>query len=280
MRKIYIEDIFFNFGNKMSEYLISSLVKMSQAGYEIYFSRDVFENREYLRSIFKMEKIKYKITSVRKGKEVIGAGCRNLSDAVENLSRKRCSEVKRKTNETDILIKLNLDGKGTANIKTGIGFFDHMMDQIARHANIDLDLNVSGDLAVDEHHTVEDTGLAFGEAILKALGAKNGIQRYGFIVPMDDSVSVCSIDLSGRSYLNFECSFKREKVGGFPTELTEEFFRGVSAGLKAAIYMKCKGKNEHHKIESMFKAFAKSLNEACRLDERNKNSLPSTKGVL
>jgi imidazoleglycerol-phosphate dehydratase / histidinol-phosphatase len=194
--------------------------------------------------------------------------------------KKRISEVSRKTNETNIKINLNLDGSGKALIKTGIGFLDHMLEQIARHANLDLSIKVKGDLRIDEHHTVEDTAIALGEAILNALGEKKGIQRYGFFIPMDESVALCTIDLGGRSYLNFNCIFKREKVGEFPTELTKEFFRALSSSMKSNIYIKAKGENDHHKIESIFKAFAKALNEAARFDERNNNRIPSTKGIL
>jgi imidazoleglycerol-phosphate dehydratase/histidinol-phosphatase len=193
---------------------------------------------------------------------------------------KRKTVVSRNTKETKISVKLNLDGSGKSKIKTGIGFFDHMLEQIARHANLDLQISVKGDLQIDEHHTVEDSGIALGEAIRKALGDKKGIQRYGFFIPMDDSVAVCTIDLGGRSYLNFNCKFKREKVGEFPTELTKEFFRALADSMKANIYIKAKGENDHHKIESIFKAFAKSLNEAARFDERNNNRIPSTKGIL
>ncbi len=194
--------------------------------------------------------------------------------------KQRKATVTRNTKETRIKIDLNLDGSGKSRIKTGIGFFDHMLEQIARHANLDLSISVKGDLHIDEHHTVEDTGIALGEALRKALGDKKGIQRYGFFIPMDDSVAVCTIDLGGRSYLNFNCKFKREKVGDFPTELTKEFFRALADSMKANIYIKAKGENDHHKIESIFKAFAKSLNEAARLDERNNNRIPSTKGIL
>lgn len=194
--------------------------------------------------------------------------------------KQRKATVTRNTKETRIKIDLNLDGSGKSRIKTGIGFFDHMLEQIARHANLDLSISVKGDLRIDEHHTVEDTGIALGEALRKALGDKKGIQRYGFFIPMDDSVAVCTIDLGGRSYLNFNCKFKREKVGDFPTELTKEFFRALADSMKANIYIKAKGENDHHKIESIFKAFAKSLNEAARFDERNNNRIPSTKGIL
>ncbi len=196
----------------------------------------------------------------------------------ENL--KRTAEVLRETKETKINISVNLDGSGNSNLNTGIGFFDHMLEQIAKHANLDLDVIVKGDLHVDEHHTVEDVGISLGEALLKALGNKMGIQRYGFYIPMDESIALCVIDLGGRFHLNFKAKFKRNNVGEFPTELTEEFFRGLAGGLKANLYIKVKGKNDHHKIEAIFKAFAKAFNEACRLDERNNGRIPSTKGII
>jgi imidazoleglycerol-phosphate dehydratase/histidinol-phosphatase len=211
----------------------------------------------------------------------VGKTNKNVLDIVTRLLRKRRSaKVERKTKETDIKIAIDIDGEGKSKIKTGIGFFDHMLDQIARHSNINLKVDVKGDLDVDEHHTVEDTGIALGEAIKQALGDKKGIKRFGYFLPMDDSIAKCAIDLSGRSYLNFKCKFERERVGQFPTELSEEFFRGVALGMMANIYLEAKGKNDHHKIESMFKAFAKSLNEAFRIDERAKGQLPSTKGKL
>ena len=205
----------------------------------------------------------------------------DLFEAVKSLTElKRESALNRVTKETKINIKLNLDGNGIADVTTGIGFFDHMLDQIARHGNIDLEVKVDGDLHVDEHHTVEDVGIALGEAILKALGDKKGIKRYGYFLPMDDTIAQFTMDIGGRQYLNFKCKFSREYVGEFPTELTEEFFKGVSQGLKANLYVRAKGKNDHHKIEAIFKAFAKSLNEACRIDERAKGKLPTTKGVI
>lgn len=199
---------------------------------------------------------------------------------MKNKIKARKSFVRYKTRETDISVRLNLDGNGKSKIETGIGFFNHMLDQIARHANVDLTIFAKGDLHIDEHHTVEDTGIALGQAIREALGDKKGIQRYGFFIPMDESVALCTIDLGGRSYLNFNCNFNRDKVGDFPTELTKEFFRALSDSMKANIFIKAKGENDHHKIESIFKAFAKSLNEAARFDERNNNRIPSTKGIL
>lgn len=200
--------------------------------------------------------------------------------ALKLISLLRSSSKERNTKETKIRVNVLLDGNGNSKISTGVGFFDHMLEQIAKHANLNLDVNVNGDLFVDEHHTVEDTGITLGMAINEALGDKKGIKRYGFFLPMDESVAKCAIDLGGRNVLNFKCRFNREKVGDFPTELTEEFFRGLASGLKANIYLRAKGKNDHHKIEALFKSFAKALNEACRIDERNQNTLPSTKGIL
>lgn len=212
---------------------------------------------------------------------VPSAGINTFEDAANVvINRLRYSIQHRKTKETDIKIEVSLDGPGKSSINTGIGFFDHMLEQISRHGNISLMVDVKGDLNVDEHHTVEDVGITLGQALSEALGDKAGIKRYGFSLPMDDSIAHCALDLGGRAYLNFKCKFEREKVGEFPTELTEEFFRGISAGLKANIYIRSKAKNDHHKIESIFKAFAKSLNEACRMDERTEGGLPSTKGML
>ncbi|MBA4405718.1 imidazoleglycerol-phosphate dehydratase HisB [bacterium] len=186
----------------------------------------------------------------------------------------------RKTNETDIKIKLDLDLTGKSRIKTGIGFFDHMLEQLAKHSNIYLEIKVKGDLYIDEHHSVEDVGIALGEALSIALGDRRGIERFGFMLPMDDALAQCAIDLGGRSYLSFDCKFKRDKVGEFPTELFKEFFRGLSIGLRANIHIKAQGENDHHKAEAIFKAFARALNNAFKFDSRNMGSLPSTKGLI
>jgi histidinol-phosphate aminotransferase len=203
-----------------------------------------------------------------------------IPDLIGSSQGNRCAVTLRKTKETDITVEVRLDEPGTSKISTGIGFFDHMLDQIARHGNIGLKIKVNGDLGIDEHHTVEDTGIVLGETLLKALGNKAGIKRYGFYLPMDDSEASCAIDLGGRISLKFKAKFKRDFVGEFPTELVEEFFRGVASGMKSNIVIRAKGKNDHHKIEAIFKAFAKALNEASRLDERTQGFLPSTKGVL
>lgn len=193
----------------------------------------------------------------------------------------RSTTVERKTKETDISLILNLDGTGKSEIDTGIGFFDHMLEGFAKHGFFDLKLKVKGDLKVDGHHTVEDTGIVLGQAVKQALGDKAGIKRYGsFILPMDDALALCAIDLCGRPYFNFECSFTSEKTGGLDTELVREFFYAVSysAGMNLHIKM-LSGVNNHHMIEAIFKAFAKVLDEAVRKDERITDVL-STKGSL
>jgi imidazoleglycerol-phosphate dehydratase/histidinol-phosphatase len=192
----------------------------------------------------------------------------------------RTSIVNRVTKETDILIELNLDGSGKTDIQTGLGFFDHMLDQLGKHSLANLTVKVKGDLHIDEHHTIEDTALALGEAYLKALGDKKGIERYGFLLPMDDALAQVGIDFSGRSWLVWEAEFKREKVGDMPTELFYHFFKSFTDTAKCNLNIKVEGDNEHHKIEAIFKAFAKSIKNAVKIDKTNPAVLPSTKGVL
>ncbi|RYC51232.1 bifunctional histidinol-phosphatase/imidazoleglycerol-phosphate dehydratase HisB [Flagellimonas olearia] len=191
----------------------------------------------------------------------------------------RIGEISRKTNETDIQIKLNLDGTGKSDIQTGLAFFDHMLDQLARHGQMDLDIKVDGDLEVDEHHTIEDTAIALGEVFSKALGNKLGIERYGFCLPMDDCLAQVAIDFGGRNWLVWDAEFKREKVGDMPTEMFLHFFKSFTDGAKANLNIKAEGDNEHHKIEAIFKAFAKSIKMAVKRDAE-KMVLPSTKGIL
>lgn len=191
----------------------------------------------------------------------------------------RTATVIRKTNETDIAITLNIDGTGKSNIKTGLAFFDHMLDQIARHGQMDLEIQVKGDLEVDEHHTIEDTAIALGEAFASALGNKLGIERYGFCLPMDDCLAQVAIDFGGRNWLVWEADFKREKIGEMPTEMFFHFFKSFTDGAKANLNIKAEGTNEHHKIEAVFKAFAKAIKAAVKRDAE-KMILPTTKGML
>ncbi|SEH84872.1 bifunctional histidinol-phosphatase/imidazoleglycerol-phosphate dehydratase HisB [Epilithonimonas hominis] len=191
----------------------------------------------------------------------------------------RTSEIIRNTNETKIKINLNLDGTGKSNIDTGIAFFDHMLDQIAKHGQIDLEIKVDGDLEVDEHHTIEDTGIALGEAFYQALGNKLGIERYAFVLPMDDCLAQVALDFGGRNWIVWNADFKREMIGKMPTEMFFHFFKSFSDSAKANLNIKAEGDNEHHKIESIFKAFAKCLKSAVKRDSENM-ILPSTKGML
>ena len=193
--------------------------------------------------------------------------------------KQRVVTKKRVTNETKINLDLNLDGNGESDINTGIAFFDHMLNQIARHGNMDIKLSVHGDLEVDEHHTIEDTAIILGEAFYSALGEKIGIERYGFSLPMDDCLAKVSIDFGGRNWLVWEADFKREMIGKMPTEMFMHFFKSFSDGAKANINIKAEGSNEHHKIEAIFKAFAKAIKFAIKRDP-NKMILPTTKGSL
>ena len=185
----------------------------------------------------------------------------------------------RVTKETDIKVIINLDGTGNSNISTGLAFFDHMLEQIAKHGNIDLSINAKGDLHIDEHHTIEDTAITIGEAFAKALGDKRGIERYGFCLPMDDCLAQVALDFGGRNWIEWQADFKREKVGDMPTEMFYHFFKSFSDASKCNLNIKVEGQNEHHKIESIFKAFAKALKMAVKRDATNM-SLPSTKGIL
>ena len=191
----------------------------------------------------------------------------------------RRAVVQRTTKETDIYVELNLDGHGETNISTGLGFFDHMLEQIGKHGGVDLTVRVKGDLNVDEHHTIEDTGIALGEALYKALGDKRGIERYGYTLPMDDCLCSVALDFGGRSWLVWDAEFKREKVGDMPTEMFLHFFKSLSDAAHMNLNIKAEGTNEHHKIEGIFKALARSIKMAIRRDIY-KYELPSTKGML
>jgi imidazoleglycerol-phosphate dehydratase/histidinol-phosphatase len=191
----------------------------------------------------------------------------------------RIIEHRRSTKETDIYVKINLDGKGEAKVSTGLLFFDHMLDQVARHGSIDLEITAKGDLHIDEHHTIEDTGIALGEVFAAALGNKMGIERYGFCLPMDDCLAQVAIDFGGRNWIVWDAEFKREKIGEMPTEMFFHFFKSFSDAAKCNLNIKAEGENEHHKIEAIFKAFAKAIKMAVKRDVGNM-VLPSTKGML
>lgn len=194
-------------------------------------------------------------------------------------SEMRRSRVKRVTGETEILVELSLDGEGRTEISTGLGFLDHMLEQLGRHGGVDLTLQATGDLKVDEHHTMEDTALTLGEAMLEALGDKKGIERYAFVLPMDDALATVTIDFGGRPWTEWEVEFKREMIGDVPTEMFFHFFKSFSDAAKCNLNIRATGNNEHHKIESVFKAFAKAIKHAVQLDQ-DSNQLPTTKGKL
>ncbi len=193
----------------------------------------------------------------------------------------RVGEVVRETTETRVRIRVDVDGTGRADIDTGIGFLDHMLALLARNALVDLEVRALGDLEVDEHHTVEDVGLVLGEALDRALGERRGIRRYGFLVPMDESLARVAVDLGGRSHLVFEATFSRERVGGLPTELVEDFLRALADRLRANLHVRIDyGRNDHHKIEAIFKALGRALRAAIEQDPRLGQELPTTKGTL
>lgn len=194
----------------------------------------------------------------------------------------RSATIHRKTNETDIRLKLNLDGRGKSRVTTGIRFFDHMLDLVARHGAFDLEIAAKGDLDVDQHHTVEDVGIAFGKAVLKALGSKRGILRAGyFLMPMDETLAAAAVDLSGRPYCVVKAKIAAKRVGDFQTELTEDFFQGFAQAARANVHLRALyGRSSHHQVESMFKAFARALRFAASRDKRLRSVLPSTKGLL
>jgi imidazoleglycerol-phosphate dehydratase/histidinol-phosphatase len=220
-----------------------------------------------------------KLVLMKKGKELRSS--ENWEPLVKFiLSEARKANIQRKTNETDISIEVNLDGTGKSNISTGLNFFDHMLEQIARHGLIDLTLKCDGDLDVDEHHTIEDVAIALGEVITKALGNKKGIERYGFVLPMDETRATVAIDLSGRPYLVFEGTFQREYVGDVPTEMIKHFFYSLAMNLKATIHVSFAGENDHHKIEACFKGLARTLKMAIEQNGRIIDQIPSSKGTL
>lgn len=207
------------------------------------------------------------------------AGWTELSKKILFPSRKAI--IQRDTKETKISVSLNLDGTGESEVKTGLNFFDHMLEQIARHGLVDLEIRCEGDLEVDEHHSIEDTAIALGQAIRKAISDdKAGIQRYGFVLPMDEAQATVAIDLSDRPYLEWDVTLKREFIGDFPTEMLEHFFYSLAMNAKATLHVKADGKNEHHIVEAVFKGFAKALRFAVSRNERIRGILPTTKGTI
>ena len=203
----------------------------------------------------------------------------DIEPTYSSIIEERTAVVKRTTKETDIYVRIDIDGTGKTGISTGIAFFDHLLDQIGRHSGMDLTVHVKGDLQVDEHHTIEDTAIALGEALHEALGSKRGIERYGFCLPMDDCLCSVALDFGGRAWLVFDATFKREKIGDMPTEMIMHFFKSLSDAAKMNLHIKAEGENEHHKAEGIFKALAKAIKMAVRRDIYN-NELPSTKGML
>lgn len=209
--------------------------------------------------------------------DLITSSWSEIYQFLKNQPRK--ASIRRTTKETDVFIELNLDGAGKSEINTGLAFFDHMLEQISRHGNFDLRIAVVGDLQVDEHHTIEDTALVLGSCFKQALGTKKGIERYAFALPMDDCLAQVAIDFGGRNWLVWDVDFKREKIGDVPTELFHHFFKSFTDTAQCNLNVQCQGDNEHHKIESVFKAFAKVLRDAVKIEGQN-FSIPSTKGIL
>ena len=275
------------------EFSISALKSIQHAGFVLTLNGDLLTNEQHL--ILEQEGISFNNSEVidfsirlennelvlqNKADDEIARSSEWSVIAPSLVSPNRTASVSRETKETKINVDLNLDGTGKSTINTGLKFFDHMLEQIARHGLVDLDIYCKGDLEIDEHHTIEDVAIALGEAITKALGDKKGIERYSFVLPMDEAQSTIAIDLSGRPYLVFDVPLKREYVGDFPTEMLEHFFYSLAMNLKATLHVTCNGENDHHKIEACFKGFARTLKTAIEQNGRIKNQIPSSKGSL
>ncbi|WP_114784808.1 bifunctional histidinol-phosphatase/imidazoleglycerol-phosphate dehydratase HisB [Botryobacter ruber] len=301
----YPEETFWPYQNKMLEILESEGVKFHEILIDRSFEHEGLHTRKpgigmmkhYLEGEYDLENsyvIGDRLTDVQLAKN-LGTKSIYLSEGTAEEATlstnswdeiylylrlpQRTASINRKTSETSIAINLNLDGTGKMNIHTGLGFFDHMLEQLGKHGKLDLDIQVQGDLHIDEHHTIEDTGLALGEAFLAALGDKKGISRYGFLLPMDDVLAQVAIDFSGRPWIVWDATFKREMVGDMPTEMFFHFFKSFSDTSKCNLNVKAEGENEHHKIEAIFKAFAKAIRMAVQRNPED-NTIPSTKGTL
>jgi len=275
------------------EYSITALKNISDSGFSIKLNFDALSEDQKLllnqEGINLTENSETEYAIALDGKELVltdenkielGRSLSLLDLSNTLIKPNRTASISRETKETEIKVDLNLDGTGKSTIDTGLKFFDHMLEQIARHGLVDLDIYCKGDLEIDEHHTIEDVAITLGEAITKALGNKKGIERYSFVLPMDEAQSTVAIDLSGRPYLVFDVPLKREYVGDFPTEMLEHFFYSLTMNLKATLHVKCKGDNDHHKIEACFKGFARALKTAIEQNGRIKNQIPSSKGSL
>ncbi len=242
------------------------------------------DNEVFLLSLENLDKLKAElgINSITYNADTMDwqlIGEKLLGEPVSNIGTRppRHATITRKTKETDIAVAVWLDETGVNDIKTGVGFFDHMLDQIATHGGFRMNVSCTGDLWIDEHHTVEDVAIALGQALKQAIGDKRGIARFGFVLPMDECKASCAMDLSGRPFIKFKGKFNRQKVGDFSTELTEHFFQSMAFAMMATLHIKTKGDNDHHKIESLFKVFGRTLRQAIRIEG---NELPSSKGVL
>jgi len=274
-------------------YTISALKKITESGFDLTFigedlpvgqlkilDQEGIIFTESQNKDFEILSDNRKLILKNKSGEIISTSESLFEIAKVLINPIRTASILRETKETKIKLNINLDGTGKSSINTGLKFFDHMLEQIARHGLVDLDIFCKGDLEVDEHHTIEDVAIALGEAITEALGDKKGIERYNFVLPMDEAQSTVAIDLSGRPYLVFDVPMKREYVGDFPTEMLEHFFYSLTMNLKATLHVTCKGDNDHHKIEACFKGFARALKTAIEQNGRIKDQIPSSKGSL
>ncbi len=254
--------------------------ELSKGQQQLLEQENLVLEKEGSSSDFKIETKGSTLLLLNSNEDVIAESI-NWKDIAKELTQsERKAALSRKTSETDITVDVNLDGSGKSKIDTGLKFFDHMLEQIARHGLVDLNIHCKGDLEIDEHHTIEDVAIALGETISKALGDKKGLERYGFVLAMDEAQATVALDLSNRPFLVFNVPMKREYVGDFPTEMLEHFFYSLAMNLKTTLHVTCTGSNDHHKIEACFKGFARSLKMAIEQNGRIKNQIPSSKGSL